>query len=248
MLLWRFLSRDLQLKYRGSYLGFVWSLLGPLLLIAVYSAVFWGLVRLQTPAPYPLFVLSGLLPWLFTARALERSCHVLLDQGPFLQKIYCPREVLVASGIGVQLAELLLSLGVFLLLAAAFGQAPGPALLLLPACLAVHLALVLGLGLLLSVGAVFFRDLVPILEILLQVWFYLSPVLYPSALAAGLPAGWLYGLNPMAGLLEGYRACLLGLEAPAPLWAAAAGVGAALALLFGAAVFRRTEAAAVKEL
>src|ERR1051326_6672719 len=98
-LLRRFLARDLQLKYRGSALGFLWSLLGPLLLMAVYSIVFSVLVRIATPVPYPLFVLSGLLPWLYTARTLERACHALLDQGPFLQRVALPREVLVASAV-----------------------------------------------------------------------------------------------------------------------------------------------------
>jgi homopolymeric O-antigen transport system permease protein len=247
-LLGRFLARDVQLKYRGSYLGFFWSLLGPLLLMAVYSIVFSVLVRVHTPVPYPLYVLSGLVPWLFTARSMERACHALLDQGPFLQKIYCPREVLVASVVGGQMVELLLSLGVFVLVAAVSGHGPGIGLALLPLCLAAHLALVLGLSLLLSVGAVFFRDLVPILELGLQVWFYLSPVIYPAALAVGLPGGWLYGINPMAGLLEGYRVCLLGLGAPPPAWTLCATAAAALAFLLGEAVFRRLEAAAVKEL
>src|SRR5262245_49391553 len=76
----RFLGRDLQLKYRGSALGFVWSLLGPLLLMLVYTVVFSLVVRIPTRVPYPIFVLSGLLPWLFTARTLERACHSLLGQ------------------------------------------------------------------------------------------------------------------------------------------------------------------------
>jgi lipopolysaccharide transport system permease protein len=247
-LLGRFLSRDLQLKYRGSSLGFVWSLLGPLLLMAVYSVVFSLLIRIPTSVPYPLFVLAGIVPWLFTARSLERSGHALLGQGPFLQKIYLPREVLVASGVLVQLVELALSLLVFLLVAVLWGHVPGSAIWLLPLWVVAHVALVFGLSLMLSVGTVFFRDLLPIVELGLQVWFYLSPVLYPAALAAELPHGWLYGLNPMAAIVEGYRASLLGTPLPALQWTLIAlGVSAA-SLLLGLDLFRRHEAAAVKEL
>jgi ABC-type polysaccharide/polyol phosphate export permease len=247
-LLWRFLARDLQLKYRGSFLGLFWSLLGPLLLMLVYSVVFSVVVRIPTPAPYPLFVLAGIVPWLFTARTLERACHVLLEQGAFLQRVYLPREVLVASAVGVQLVELFVSLGVFVVVASLYSSAPGAGLMLLPVWIAAHVVLIFGLALLLSLGTIFFRDLLPIVGLGLQVWFYLSPVLYPAALAAELPHGWLYGLNPMAALLEGYRAALLGTPGPPRAWLVAALLAAAAAYALGAALFRRYEAAAVKEL
>jgi ABC-type polysaccharide/polyol phosphate export permease len=205
--------RDLRARYRGSWLGFLWSFLNPLLLMIVYVLVF--AVYLRVPMEnYAVFLFTGLLPWLWFASSLGHATGVIVGSGALVKRILFPAEILPLVSVLANLVNFLLSLPLLFLFLFLFGIRPGPMLAFLPLLLAVQLLLTVGLALPLAALNVHLRDVEQILANLLVLVFFLSPILYPVSTvpltlrlgeALTIPLRPLYFLNPVAGLVQGYQ-------------------------------------------
>jgi lipopolysaccharide transport system permease protein len=234
--------RDLLVRYKQTVLGVAWALVRPLVGLVVFTLLFGRLAGLPSGGlPYPVLVLAGLIPWLFFAAALTDASNSLVANASLVSKVYFPRLLAPLSAVAVSLVDLAVS-GVLLGALLAFYRHPlTPRVLALPAFLALALLAALGAGLWLAALHVRYRDVRHVVPFLLQVGLYLSPVGFTSGL---IPDRWraAYALNPMVGVIEGVRWCLLGPES-ATHWGsllASAATGTAL-LVTGVWYFRRTE-------
>lgn len=246
--------RDLIARYRQTILGPLWFLAQPLLTTAVMVVVFAGIGRLPTDGvPPPLFYLAGLVPWSYFLLCLTGTAGSLAAFSPILSKVWFPRLLAPPSHVVSSLAALLLQFGLFAaayLAMACLGRAdcrPGASALLLPLLVLWTMLAALGPGLLLAAAAARFRDAQHLLGLLVQLWTYLSPVVYPMSL---VPPAWrpVYALNPMAGVLECFRAAVFGTPAPDPAVLAVSVASTLLLLLAGLAAFRRVEGTFVDSL
>ncbi len=207
-------ARDLKVRYKVSVLGFFWSLLRPLLTIGVLAAVF-SILNLESTRygiAYPTLLLATYMPWFYFSASLLEGTQSLLGNAHLAKKVYCPRAVFPTSVVASNLINFLLSMAVMVPIIYLFDKTtPTWALLQLPIVIVFHTFFLLGLCLALSTLNVLFRDTQQIIEFFVLVWFYLSPVLYDAfeIFSRYGTQSWLYFLNPMAGLLEWYRYCLL---------------------------------------
>lgn len=195
--------RELRARYRGSFFGFLWSFLNPLLLMLVYALVF--AVYLRVPMDnYAVFLLSGLLPWLWFSSSLGHSTAVIVGSGGLVKRIMFPAEILPLVSVLSNMVNLLLSLPLLFVFLWFAGIRPGPMLLFLPLLLVLQLLLTIGLALPLAALNVHLRDVEQILANGLVLLFFLTPILYP---VATVPAALrpLYFLNPVAGLVQSYQ-------------------------------------------
>lgn len=199
-------ARDLRLKYRRSTLGVAWSLLNPLLYMAIYTAVFSVFTRFVQLPQYWAFILTGLLPWLFIANAVGSATTAFTSNQNLVTKVYFPVESLAISISLSNFVNFLLSLGLLLVALAVAGRPLGSSLVLLPAIVLAELALVVGVGLMIASVTVYLRDLEYLVGILLQALFYLTPILYPLT-QVGRFAVWLK-LNPLTWYTESYHSVL----------------------------------------
>lgn len=240
-LLYLLVWRDLKARYKQTMLGVGWAILQPLLATVIFSLVFGVLVKVPTQGiPYPLFAYAALLPWNYFAEALRRSSTSVVNNAHLITKVYFPRLILPLSGVLSSLVDLGLAFGVLIGMMVYYQVALTPALLLLPALILLAMATALGVSLWLAALNVQYRDVNYILPFLTQVWMYATPVVYSATL---VPERWrvIYGLNPMVGVVEGFRWVLLGQgRPPGPLlWVS---VGVVLVLLVGGLFFfRHTE-------
>lgn len=196
-------ARELRARYRGSFLGFLWSFLNPLLLMLVYVLVF--AVYLRVPMEhYAVFLFTGLLPWLWFSTSLGHATGVIVGSGGLVKRVLFPAEILPLVSVLSNLVNLLLSLPLLFVFLLFFGIRPGPTLAYLPLLLALQLLLTVGLALPLSALNVLLRDVEQILSNGLVLLFFLSPVLYPVSMVP-TPLRPLYFLNPVSGLIEGYQ-------------------------------------------
>ena len=238
-------GRELKARYRGTLFGYFWSLLNPLLLLGVYSIVFTLVIpaRVPTHVPYPLFLFAGLLPWLFASGAMFDAAIVLLDNGPLLKKVMCPPEVFPAVTVLSHLVHHLLAVPVLVagMAAAAFAGAMRfpVTIALLPLAMVPWLIAVSGLVLLISALAVHFRDIKDLLHNILNLLFFLTPIIYVPEL---VPAGFLRRVvlaNPLTPLVELYRdVALLGTVPKLATWGWAVLV-AVVCWTLGVGVFSR---------
>ena len=239
-------SRNLKIRYKHSTLGFFWSLLGPLFLILIY-ATFASILRFNQGRPgYLQFLVVGIVSWQFLVMCLNDSLYAIMGNANLVKRTAFPRAILPLAMVTANLVNFLLT-GVVLFAYLLIVRADFGPLLLLPAVLATHVALCLGLALAMSTANVFFRDTEHILSVVTLAWFFLTPIFYPVGMQleklAALP-GWvgnLVFLNPMTGLVCAYRAILISGETP-PM--ALMGISFAvcwIVLLIGVVVFRRFE-------
>lgn len=240
-----FTIRDLQSRYRGSVGGLVWSVVHPLALLVLYTFVFsWILeIRLgpEVGTPYfPVFLLAGLLPWQAVQEALSRSTVVLLEHPTLVKRTPFPTEILPAFVTLSALVAQLIGTGLLIVLLMALGHLPGASLALLPLLLALQVGMTLGLGWTLAGLNVYLRDVGQLLGIGLTLWVFLTPIFYPPTLFPRA-ARFLLLVNPLAILVDAYRAVLIrgGWPAPAPLLVLTACAGALFA--FGFWLFRRLQ-------
>lgn len=198
--------RDLRHKYKGSSLGFVWSLIHPLLLAAVYTVAFKviGGAGGVSIAHFPLFLLSGLLPWMFFTAALSSASSAVVDNGMLVRKVAFPRVILPLSAIVAQLVQFVLMYSVIVPLLVLFGVGLSPALVVLLPVMALQVIFTAGLGLLLATANVYARDTRHLLDVGLQIWFWLTPVVYSLAMVPGTLRQWLHW-NPMAQFITSYH-------------------------------------------
>lgn len=242
-LLWNLAWRSIKGRYAQSALGLGWMLVQPLITLLIFTIVFGRVVRIKPPGggPYAAFVFCGMVPWLYFSGALVAASGSLVAEAQVLSKVYFPRLILPLSSVLGRLLDLGITFAVLLVLLAGFGIVPRPAaLVMVPALTLVMTAAVLGAGLGLSALAIQYRDVAHALAFLTQIWMYLSPVFYPVEF---VPDRFrlLYGLNPMVGVIQGFRSCLLG-TGPTPWGLIAEGTAVALVFLAaGALYFRRSE-------
>ena len=206
--------RHLAARYRGSALGFVWSLLNPLLLMGVYTFVFSIIFRTTIPGvPYHVFFLTGILAWNFISIASMNAAVSLVDGAPLIKKAAFPPIVLPLSAVLSNAINYVVTLPLLILFNLLFGIVPTLSLLLLPCALLLLLLMATGVGMLLAALMPFFRDLQHLIEALFTIWLFLTPVLYPMTLVTqNFPENLLplYKLNPMVGIMRLVHAVFLG--------------------------------------
>ncbi len=234
--------RDVKIRYKQTVLGFAWAVIQPLFMMVVFSLFFGTLAKLPSEGiPYPLFSYAALLPWTLFANGMTRSSNSLVADANLIQKVYFPRLIMPLAGILSPVVDFLIAFVVLIGMMFYFGYAPGIKILWLPVFILLELVLALGVGLWLSAINVQYRDVGYTIPFLVQLGLFVSPVVYPSTM---LPERFqaIYGLNPMAGVIEGFRWALLGTEPPTYLIAASTGI-AVLILVTGVFYFRRREKA-----
>lgn len=200
-------SRDLKVKYKGSVLGFFWSLLNPLVMLAVYTVAFKYIIRVRVEN-FPVFFLCAFLPWSFLASSLSMSVGSIKDNGSLVKKVYFPREVLPLSIVLSSLVQFLLTFLILIPALLLFKIDLGLPLLFLPILILFQTGFILGLSFFFSAFNVFFSDVKHLLEIFLQIWFWLTPIIYPISFVPERFQS-LYRLNPAVLFVEGYRNLLL---------------------------------------
>jgi len=206
--------RDLKVRYRNSVLGFGWSLLSPLLMMVVFTIVFKVLTKTNIPN-YPLFLLTGLLPWNFTHSALSSGLRSVTGNSNLIKKVYFPRELLPISAVAGAFIHFVLAFGLLLLALVAFRGQLHATILFVPAIMLLQLVLVAGLAMIGAAANVYFRDLEQLIDIALLAWFFLTPIFYALAIVPndrilGLDIHrWVFSLNPMATLVTDYRYLML---------------------------------------
>lgn len=202
--------RDIKVRYKQTLMGVAWVIIQPLTTVLIFTLVFNRFARLDAGAlPYPLFALSGLLLWLFFANAVTNSTHSLVSNANLITKVYFPRMFIPAASVGAGLVDLAVAFLLLLVLCFHYGVGLSPNLLLLPFFVLLMALLALGIGLLSAAVTVKYRDLRHALPFLIQLWMFASPVIYPTSI---VPQRWkwLVTLNPVAGIIEGFRASLTG--------------------------------------
>jgi lipopolysaccharide transport system permease protein len=232
--------RDVKVRYKQTVLGIAWAVFQPVSAMLVFSLFFGRLARMPSDGlPYPVFALSGLVPWMFFSFGLNQAANSLVASRHLITKVYFPRLAVPLAPVLAGLVDFAIAFVLLLLVMGGFAIVPGMrALLVLPFVILVFVT-ALGVGLWLATLNVQYRDVPYLLPSLSQLWLFATPIAYPSSL---LPSQWhtLYGLNPMAGAIDGFRWALLGTEMHGPMLAVS--FTTALTLLAGGlAYFRRME-------
>ena len=209
MLIFALVSRHLRSRYRGSVLGFVWSFLNPLCLIAVYTLVFRNYIRFETADSYPLFLLTGLLPWIWFNSGIIEATASISSGGNLITKAMFPPQILPTVSALTNLANYLFAIPVLLVFLLWNGKFPGVAILALPVLILVQLIFVLGLSYAFSALNVFYRDVQHVLGNLFSLLFFLTPVIYPLSTVPAKHQALMQLLNPLTVLMEMYRGVVL---------------------------------------
>lgn len=202
--------RDIKVRYKQTALGVIWVVLQPLLTMGVFTIFFGNLAKIPSDGvPYPIFSFAALVPWQLFANALNNSSNSLVNSRDLITKVYFPRLIIPLSSILGGLLDFAIALGVLFLMMLYFGIIPTSAVFLLPLFILLAIATALAVSLWLSALNVMYRDVRYTIPFMTQFWLFLTPIAYPSSL---VPEKWriLYGLNPMAGVVEGFRWALLG--------------------------------------
>ena len=240
-LLYFLIWRDVKVRYKQTVLGAAWAVIQPFFTMAVFSLFFGRLAQVPSDGvPYPIFAYTGLVPWAFFSNGLTQASNKLVGSSGLITKIYFPRLVIPVAAVLSGIVDFFLAFLVLLGMMMYYGIFPTLNTLWLPLFLLLALITALGVGLWLSAMNVRFRDVQYVVPFLTQFWLFATPVAYPSSL---LPEPWrtLYGLNPMVGVVEGFRWALLNTAAaPGPMIAVSAVISLAL-LVSGAFYFRRME-------
>ena len=240
-LLYFFVWRDIKIRYKQTAIGAAWAVLQPFLTMVVFSLFFGALAKIPSQGlPYPIFYYSALLPWMYFASALQNATNVVVEQQRVITKVYFPRLVLPLSAVVGGLLDFAISFVVFLGMMTYYRIAPSPAILLFPCFLLLAVLTALGVGLWLSALNAIYRDVRYVLPFLVQFWLFASPVAYPSSLVPGRWR-WVYGLNPMAGVIEGFRWSLTGRGEPPSVLVAVTTAMVLVMLIGGVAYFQRME-------
>lgn len=240
---WRFrellinlIIRDLKVLYRQAALGVAWAVLQPVFTVTIFTLVFGMFARMPSEGvPYPVFAFAAVLPWTYFAEAVRRSGMGLVQDGELVRKVYFPRLVMPFASVIAPLVDFIIAFFVLLAVMVIYGVVPTWRIIVIPPLLVVTAALALGIGLWLGPLNVRFRDVKHTLPFFLQIWMYASPIIYPLSI---IPENlrWIYSLNPMVGVIEGFRWALLDKGNP-DITALAIGAGMIAVLLAGGLVF-----------
>lgn len=233
--------RDIKVRYKQTVLGAAWAIIQPFLTMVVFSLFFGKLASVPSDGiPYPIFSYAGLVPWTFFAYGLSQASNSLVGSSNLIKKVYFPRLIVPVSSVLSGVIDFALAFLVLFAMMLFYGISPTVNVIWLPALLLLAAAASLGTGLWLSALNVQFRDVRYTLPFLTQFWLFATPIAYPSSLLSK-PWRTLYGLNPMAGVVEGFRWALLGTgTAPGALILVSA-LATALMLVLGLFYFRRME-------
>jgi lipopolysaccharide transport system permease protein len=242
-LLYFLVWRDVKVRYKQTVLGASWAILQPFFTMLIFSIFFGKLARMPSDGvPYPLFAYVALVPWTFFANGLTLSSNSLIANHGLLRKVYFPRLAIPLAAVASGVLDFVIAFIVLLGMLVWYGIAPGWHVLWLPALVVLALVTALGAGLWFSALSVMYRDVQYVVPFLVQVWLYATPIVYPASL---VPERWrtVYAVNPMVGVVEGFRWALLG-TGTAPGSMIVVSALAALALTFGGLMFfRRMERA-----
>jgi len=240
-LLYFLVWRDVKVRYKQTVLGAAWAVIQPVTAMIIFSIIFGRFANIPSNGlPYPVFVYAGLLAWLYFQQSLTQSSASIVGNAQLVTKVYFPRLVIPLASVASPVVDFGIALTVLLALMAWYGIVPGIELLAAPAFLALALLVAFGIGLWLSALNVRYRDVPYALPFVAQVWLFATPVIYTTSL---LPADWrwLLSLNPMTGVIEGFRWSLLGTGKPSVV-VVLVSLGSGLALLAsGFAYFRTSE-------
>ena len=240
-LLYFFIWRDIKVRYKQTLIGVGWAVIQPLLTMLVFSLFFGVLARIPSGGlPYPIFYYTALLPWMYFASALGSVTGVVVDNQRVITKVYFPRLILPLAAVVGGLVDFAIAFLLLIGMMFYYGIRPTWAMLLLPLFLLLALATALGAGLWLATMNAIYRDVRYVTPFLIQFWMFASPVAYPSSLVPE-KWRWLYGLNPMAGVIEGFRWALTGQGRPPDLFLLVSAAAVALTLFGGLVYFRRME-------
>lgn len=232
--------RDIKVRYKQTALGFAWAIIQPLFMMIVFTLFFGILAKVPSNGiPYPLFTYTALLPWTLFSEGIARSSMSLVQDANLVQKVYFPRLIMPLSSILSPVVDFAIALTILVGMMFYYGYLPTVRVLWLPVFVLLAMVTALGVGLWLSAINVKYRDVRYVIPFLTQLWLFASPVVYSSSL---VPVRFqaFYGLNPMAGVIEGFRWVLLGAEPPSSLIAVSI-IVVLIVLVSGAFYFRRSE-------
>lgn len=233
--------RDIKIRYKQTVMGASWAILQPIMTMVIFSIFFGGLAGVDSDGlPYPVFSFAALVPWTFFSHGLTHASNSLVGGSNLIKKIYFPRLIMPIASMLSGAVDFVLAFGVLVLIMVYYGIFPGVNVVWLPMLLLLAFVTALGVGLWLSAMNVQFRDVKHALQFLTQMWMFATPIAYSSS---EVPALWrpIYALNPMVGVVEGFRWALLGTEtAPGPMIIVSS-LAAVTILVSGAFYFRRME-------
>ncbi len=234
--------RDIKIRYKQTVLGISWAILQPLLTMVIFSLFFGRLAKVPSDGiPYPIFSFAALVPWTFFANGLRQSTESLVSSADLVKKVYFPRLVVPLASVLSGSIDFLLAFAMLVAMMLLYGIVPTAALAFLPLLFLLALVTALGAGMWLTAMNVQFRDVKHAIPFLIQAWMFASPIAYPSSLITNPTLRTLYGLNPMVGVVDGFRWALLANEQisiPSLLLSCAVAV---VLLITGAYYFRRLE-------
>jgi len=241
-LLYFLIWRDVKVRYKQTVLGAAWAIIQPFFTMVVFSLFFGKLAKMPSDGiPYPIFSYAALVPWSFFSRGLNQASNSLVGSARLIKKVYFPRLAIPIASVLSGVVDFLLAFLVLLGMMLAYGVVPTINVLWLPLFLLLSLVTSLGVSLWLSAMNVQFRDVRYTVPFITQVWLFATPIAYPSSLIENPWLRTLYGLNPMTGVVEGFRWALLGTNtAPGPIIAVSSLVALA-SMIGGAYYFRRME-------
>ncbi len=240
-LLFSWTGRNIRARYQQSVLGWLWAVIQPLAQVIIFTVIFTLVVRVDTgDIPYPVFSYVAIVPWTLLAASLTDMSGTIVANMGLVTKIYFPREILPVAAMFARLMDFGIAV-VLLVLMMLFYHVPVniSVILYLPIIMVVQLLLILGLGLASAAANVFFRDVQSLLTLILQLWFYASPIIYPVSMVPPKLHS-VYYLNPMAGILEAYRAVLLYGQAPGT-YLFVSGIVSMLIFIIGIWIFKKVE-------
>jgi homopolymeric O-antigen transport system permease protein len=239
-LLYFLVWRDVKVRYKQAVLGAGWAVLQPAMAMVIFTIIFGRLVKLPTDgSPYPVFVYAGLLPWTFFSNAVSTASNSLVNSANVITKVYFPRVIIPLAAVGAGLVDFAVAFGLLIILLVWYHIPLTPWFALVPVFLFLTIIAAVGVGTILSALTVNYRDFRWVLPFAIQVWLYATPVTYASSV---VPQKWrvAFGLNPMAGIVEGFRSAVLGRP---PLWTlvGTSALVAVTTLALGLIYFQRVE-------
>jgi lipopolysaccharide transport system permease protein len=240
-LLFALVGREIKVRYKQTAIGVSWVLLQPLVTMLIFTVIFGRLAKMPSDGVwYPVFALTALLPWTYFAQAVSRSGSALVGNANLVSKIYFPRILLPLSMMVAPLVDLALSMLLLFCLLVYAGIPLTWRVITLPAFILVAMLTAMGVSLFVSAANVRYRDVGHAIPFLIQVWMFVSPIVYPVSL---VPESWrfVYGLNPMVGVIEGFRWALVGQAVPDPMVMVGSAVVIVVLSLVGFTYFRQME-------
>jgi lipopolysaccharide transport system permease protein len=235
-LLYFLIWRDVKVRYKQTAIGAAWAIIQPLMTMIIFTVVFGKFANMPSDGlPYPIFSFAALLPWTYFSKALNQSVSSVVADANLITKVYFPRLLLPLSAVVGGLIDFAIAFVFLLAMMAWYGLAPQWGILLLPFFVLLTMLTALSVSVWLSVVNVRYRDVGQAIPFLVQIWLFASPVAYPASV---VPENWrfLYNLNPLAGIIEGFRWALLGSQNP-PMVSLLSTSAVVLALLYGGIVF-----------